>query len=280
MKFIYSSDIHGDNAKYSKLIDLCEKDNVNCLVIGGDLYLNRPDKEKVQPGYITQDLDSFYATLAKKGIECICINGNEDLEQFNELHKSVYSKYPNVHYIDNGMVVQGDVCFIGMGETLDGPGKIKNRMVTEKDYPMQKQFHDECIVEQCTRSLTVDEYRIYREKYLPKMEDVLEKLPKNNTEYKTIYVMHHPPHGVGLDVCPDGFCAGSKAINEFLLNSNAYMSLHGHIHESYKNSGIWKVKFNDCISIQAGQTNLHDKILVYCVIDTDKDFVERYEVEV
>lgn len=280
MKFIYSTDIHGDNAKYKRLIDICEKTDTKCIVLGGDLYPNHPDKVKVQPGYIEKDLNDFFTALEEKGIELVCINGNMDFEQFDDLLKSVVSKHPNVHYVDGDMAIIKDVCFIGTGLTLEGPGMYKNRAVKEKDYPMPNLFHNEVIIDKCTRTLTAEEWKTYREDYLEDMAKKLEALPKNNSDLKTIYIMHQPPFGGKLDVCTNGFCAGSRAIKEFLENSNAYMSLHGHIHESYEESGTWITMHNKCVSIQPGQIVNKEPILVYCMIDTDLHHYTRYEVNV
>ena len=62
----------------------------------------------------------------------------------------------------------------------------------------------------------------------------------------------------------------------FLENSNAYMSLHGHIHESPRVSGLWYNKLNNIICIQPGQTEIGNKEIYYVIVDTDKDGYERF----
>ena len=108
------------------------------------------------------------------------------------------------------------------------------------------------------------------------MEDIVESLPKGEMGDKVIYILHDPPAFSGLDYCNDGCKAGSKAIYNFLKKSKAYLSLHGHIHESYDLSGVWKCKIGETTVIQAGQSELGDKDFVYVIVDTDKDLFERY----
>ena len=110
------------------------------------------------------------------------------------------------------------------------------------------------------------------------MKDILEELPKPTTGNKAIYILHDPPADVGLDYCRDGAKPGSKDIYKFLENSNAYMSLHGHIHESYSLSKKWKAKIGNTIAVQAGQSELNEDYFVYVVVDTDNNICERYVI--
>ena len=57
-----------------------------------------------------------------------------------------------------------------------------------------------------------------------------------------------------------------------------YMSLHGHIHESPKISGLWYNKLGKTICIQPGQTELGEKECYYVIIDTKIDKKDRYEI--
>ena len=102
-------------------------------------------------------------------------------------------------------------------------------------------------------------------------------LPKADDKNKTIYVFHNPPYGIGLDVCADGRQVGSKAMIKFLENSNAYMSLHGHIHESPRMSGLWYNVLGKTICIQPGQTELRNKEMFYVIVDTENNSYEIFK---
>jgi Icc-related predicted phosphoesterase len=70
---------------------------------------------------------------------------------------------------------------------------------------------------------------------------------------KTIYVIHMPPHKLGLDQCFHGAKVGSKAVYDFVLKNQPLLSLHGHIHESPDVTGRWHAKLGNTLCIQPGQ---------------------------
>ena len=63
-------------------------------------------------------------------------------------------------------------------------------------------------------------------------------------------------------------------MTEFLENSNAYMSLHGHIHESPRMSELWHNKLGNTICIQPGQTELLNKEMFYVIVNTENNSYE------
>lgn len=272
MKFIYACDIHGDEYKYEKLLVEAIKQKVKYLVFGGDLLpKNCSDRYNEQKIFIEKFFDNYFTKLKENNIKCICILGNDDLEQLDETFENECNKFDNVFNIDNKKADLEDISFIGLSKVLDHPFGCKDRVVIEENLEMPFQLSKIIYVEKCRNMLSVDEWKEYR-KNVEKMENVLKKLPKATEGKKAIYVFHNPPFGVGLDVCIDKRQVGSKAITDFLTKSNAYMSLHGHIHESYKVTGIWKNELNGTICIQTGQTERGNKDIFYAIIDTDTDY--------
>lgn len=276
MKFIYVSDVHGDNAKYRKLISICQKEGISNIVIGGDLYSRPRDKGENQLSYVRNELNDFFKKCEKNGIRVMFVLGNLDLEQYDGALQEVISRYPFIHYIDKECFEIEDVCFIGMSDTIDGPGNKKNRVTVEDETPMEKQFFDTCYIEKGTREITSEEWAEYRKTNVRKMKDVLAELPKNTSDKKTIYVFHQPPYGVGLDLCADYHAAGSKNVLEFIKKSDAYMSLHGHMHDSYEMSGVWKTRVSGTVVVQTGQYVGTQKKMSFVVIDTETDYCEAF----
>lgn len=275
MKFIYTCDIHGNNKKYEKLIELCNENDIKYLVIGGDLMPKRCDREVVQPIYCREFLDDYFSRLNENGISLLCILGNDDVELVDETFNEICSKHENVYNIDRKRIDIEDISFIGLSNILDNPFFRKDRVLNEVERINQSQLHEEIWVEKSSKKISSNEWFKYRER-LPYMCDVLKELPKS--EKKTVYVMHCPPYGIGLDECNHDFKAGSKDILSFIEKSNAYMSLHGHIHESYELTGVWNKMVNNTIVIQPGQYDLSVDKLVYVIIDTDKNKYIRKEI--
>lgn len=226
MKFIYACDIHGDEYKYEKLLVEAIKQKVKYLVFGGDLLpKNCSDRYNEQKIFIEKFFDNYFTKLKENNIKCICILGNDDLEQLDETFENECNKFDNVFNIDNKKADLEDISFIGLSKVLDHPFGCKDRVVIEENLEMPFQLSKIIYVEKCRNMLSVDEWKEYRKK-VEKMENVLKHLPKATEGKKAIYVFHNPPFGVGLDVCIDKRQVGSKAITDFLTKSNAYMSLH------------------------------------------------------
>lgn len=273
MKFIYFSDIHGDVEKFEKVLKLAIEKNIENIVFGGDLFPKRPEiRESTQKEFINGYLKEFYGKLQKNDIKFIGILGNDDLEIVEEEYYTMIKDFSNVIDIDGKKADIENVSFIGLSKVLDTPFKRKNRIVVENGQEMPEQFSDKIYVK--GNFISIDEWAEMRKTTVPKMEDCLENLPKPTEGSKAIYVLHDPPYGIGLDYCKDGSKPGSKAITKFLENSNAYMSLHGHIHESQKFSGVWNGKIGNTICIQAGQTEFGELPLHYVIVDTEQNTYE------
>lgn len=279
MKFIYASDIHGDMRKYNKLIELCKLNNTDLLVLGGDLLTKTfgDDREQLQREFIANGLKDYCNKLRDNKIRVVSILGNDDMEIIEKEYYKLISSYPNIFDVDNKRVDIDGYNFIGLNKVLDAPFKRKDHVVIEEGMEMPKQNHDQIYVDKCRRIITVDEWRKERLKR-DKMIDCLKRLPEGDEN--TIYILHDPPANVGLDVCRDGDKAGSNDIYKFLNDSKAIMSLHGHIHESYNKSGIWKVDLNGTTAVQAGQTEYGDDLLYYVIVDFDRRDLVRKEIKV
>ena len=278
MKFLYACDIHGDKNKYNKLLEIAKKQNLHYMVWGGDLLPKKYGPRKIiQAEFLDSGFfNEYFTKLQKNNITCVLIPGNDDLERFDKRLNEICESYSNIINVDKTKATVEDITFIGLSNVLDNPFRSKNRVLMEDGLKMEKQLSNEIWIKQDTEVITEDEWRIYREKYVEKMKDVLNKLPKLKNNEKTIYILHDPPYGIGLDDCSVGVKAGSKDIVKFLTKSGAYMSLHGHIHESPKMSGIWKANLGQTICIQPGQTELGEEKMVYAVVDTDNNTAERF----
>lgn len=88
---------------------------------------------------------------------------------------------------------------------------------------------------------------------LPTVEEELNALIKPKNMRKTVYIMHMPPYGVGLDDAGENYKVGSQAIYNFIKTNQPLMTLHGHVHESPVFSAKWFSNIGDTVCIQPGQ---------------------------
>lgn len=276
MKFIYACDIHGDKYKYEKLYEKLIEENIKYLVLGGDLLPKFCHRDIEQLRFINGYLNEYFFKLKEKEIKCICILGNDDLEILDIEFDNICNRHSNVYNIDNNKAEIEDVEFIGLSQVLDHPFGCKDRVVIEDNQQIPNQLSNIIKINKGKEKITIQEWEKYRQEKAIHMEELLNRLPKQNENKKTIYVFHNPPYGIGLDVCADKRQVGSKAITNFLENSNTYMSLHGHIHESPRASGLWYNKLNNVICIQPGQTEIANKETYYVIVDTENNKYERF----
>ena len=279
MRFLYSCDVHGDISKYEKILQKAKDENLEYIVIGGDMLPKKGDRPVIQPEFIKNFLNSYFEKLRNNNIKLIFIPGNDDLEETDTVLNEVCDKYENVFNIDNDILNIDDVAFIGLSKVLDNPFSNKNRVTVEPESKMQQQISNQIYINKRTQIITPEEWAIYREKNVEKMKDVLENLPKPDKSKKAIYILHCPPYGIGLDVCRTKDEVGSKQIRKFLENNDIYMSLHGHIHESYSMSGVWKTELNGTICIQPGQTEYGDLECNCVLIDTKIDEIQLLNIK-
>lgn len=246
----------------------------------GDLLPKKAElRAPIQKRFINGYFKKYLEKLDSENITFIGILGNDDLEINEPDYLEIISNYKNVYNVDNIKADIEDISFIGLSNVLDTPFFRKDRIVIENGQEMPVQLKEIVYVNKCKTPLTVEEWKKYREQNVPKMEDVLENLPKPTKGHKGIYIFHDPPYGIGLDNCKNGEEVGSKSMAEFLKNSNAYMSLHGHIHESPQISGNWYGKLGNTICIQPGQSEYKCPQLHYVVIDTDTNKYELKSIE-
>ena len=199
------------------------------------------------------------------------LNLDDDLEIVEPDFIQMISNLSNVVYIDEKKADIEGISFIGLSKVLDTPFMRKDRIVVEEGQEMPEQLKETIYINKCHDVVGIDEWRELRKTSVKKMEDVLENLPKPTPGNKAVFIFHDPPYGIGLDNCKNGEIVGSKAIVDFLIQSKAYMSFHGHIHESPDISGKWFNYLEKTICIQPGQTEYGNEKLHYVLVDTDKD---------
>lgn len=234
----------------------------------------------LQKRFINGYFNEYMNKLNSDGIRFIGILGNDDLEIIEPDYLEMISKYKNIYNVDGEKLDIDGISFIGFSKVLDTPFFRKDRIVIEKNQEMPKQLKEVVYVNKCQEPLTVEEWREYRTKNVKYMEDELNNLPKPTEGYKGIFIFHDPPFGIGLDNCKDGDKVGSKAMSEFIKNSNCYMSFHGHIHESPKISGNWFGKLGNTICIQPGQSEYKQLELRYVIVDTEEDTYDLKVTEI
>ena len=276
MRFIYSTDIHGDKEKYEKLLELATSSGVQNLVIAGDLLpKNAQDRETLQREFIQGWFKDYLRRLQEAQIRFIAFLGNDDVEAIEEDYLAMIAEFDNVFDVNKKKTDIEDCSFIGLSEVLDTPFFRKTRVTIEDGQKMPVQRHDEIEFGKDKIKMTTTEWEEFRMHNIPKMDELLAGLPEVTEGQKGIFVFHCPPYGIGLDVCKDGDVVGSKEMLAYIQEKQPYMSFHGHIHEASRISGKWYANVGQTICMNCGQSEFGQKDLHIALIDTERGLYKR-----
>lgn len=268
MRLLFVTDLHGCRWKYDRLIEAALGSQADVVINGGDM-LSRD--LFAQDAFITHHLNAHFAQVDAAGIHYLCYLGNDDLSIFDELLEETCERYGFVTCLAQRRHVIGGVEFVGLNWVVDYPFRLKDRcrMDTE-DYVFQEQFGTG-LLSTPTGWEEMEDWFSYA-RTLPTMEDELNRLVRPEHMAQSVYVLHMPPYGLGLDECWDDRRVGSRAVYNFLLAHQPKFSLHGHIHESPEVSGRWYAQLGNTICIQPGQL----EPFTYVTIDLDTMTFDRH----
>lgn len=277
MKFLYATDIHGDEKKYEKALEIAKKENIHYIVTGGDL-LPPKNRIKTQVPFMQGFLNDYFNKLEDNNITFIFIPGNDDLLICDPYYDKLEREHKNVYNINRKSLKIEDCEFIGFDLILDTPHDSKERIITEEGFIPEKQRDPYFTLSIPIPKKHYENWEEVRDNYLPYMKDILATLPEPDQNYKTIYITHYPPTDLGFGVVKNSDRrVGSKDIKTFFEEKQPYLTFHGHVHESADlPEGNWIGKIGETTSFQPGQTHMGEE-LIYIIIDTDKDDFKRFK---
>ncbi len=90
-----------------------------------------------------------------------------------------------------------------------------------------------------------------------------ERIKELLVEKADILVSHSPPYGI-LDLAGGSHHVGSKAVLEYIKSSKPFLTLHGHIHESWGFENV-----DGTVVVNAG-SQAYEGVLRYAIIDIDE----------
>lgn len=259
MKLLHTSDLHGSQEKYGKLLKFAIKNKVDIIDLAGDCLPGR-DPLIERQGMFCMWLKDWMQQATDEGIHVVYILGNDDLLVMDKVMQDYTKPNPLVHWVDNEAVKIGDFIFTGMSYVKDLPYGLKDRARLDypNDNPMDILQPPKAFLTEWTDSgeaswkeMPVEKWIQYI-KVIPTLYDLLHQLPVIDWE-KTVLITHDPPYGIGLDVTNSEEQVGSKAVLDFIELKQPYLTLHGHIHESPLRTGIWNVTVGETLCVQVGQ---------------------------
>lgn len=287
-KILYTSDIHGNELQYSKLIEFSKKTFPDAIILGGDIA----PKSFLINNFIEGQREFFKNKFQKLMTELknsspdskiFLMMGNDDCSTNLDVLKLGDPKlYKIIHNKRIKLTKEFDI--IGYSYVPITPFGIKD---WEK-YDLSKFPKNLKDIYSNRKKLN---YRLDGKKstksgwkpflFNPKMEslDSIQKdLSKNlftKKSDKTVYVFHSPPDNTNLDQIGRKIHVGSIAIKSFIEYNQPYLTLHGHIHETVDVSGNFKDKVGKTLCFSSGNYDTSNKLSVLLFDLYNPNKVER-----
>jgi Icc-related predicted phosphoesterase len=273
MKILYTTDLHGNQHYYNLTWKKAVEHKVDMIINGGDLLPKINPIFKRQPRFIKNLERQYFPKIEKAGIHYLCCMGNDDLRIYDDQFDQACNQFEFIHNIAQRKFEIGGLEFIGMNYVSDYPFELKDRCrMDKKGFVFPIQNGPGCFSSEGGHLDNIEDW-VSLAQSLPTIEDELKALPRPKDMKKAVYVIHMPPAGLGLDVCSNRNRPASKAVFDFILDEQPLLSLHGHIHESYIMTGIWKAPLGETICVQPGQGGMHP---VFVLIDTNTMEMKRH----
>ena len=245
MKFIYSTDLHGDIRKYDTVYETALEHEIDLIHLGADILPKGPAILKRQKTFIKGYLRDFYSRCKEKGITVLASFGNDDIPT----RLPYFNQYAQV--LDHRPYSKEGYRFIAYSFVPDYPFGLK--CACKLDHPGWKfteTYSDEPVEVGSNGLYTIEDVQ----KYFKNKGTIEEDLQKVSADSNTIAAIHCPPQGLEMDLCENGHRVGSKAILDWIIRERPLLVLSGHIHEAPRfNGGIWKAVTGRTTVIQPGQ---------------------------
>lgn len=267
MKFVFVTDIHGNEKSYQNLFKLAEERDVGAIVFGGDILpmpLSADSFAAGQHGFIDAFLRPAIEDFRRRNkTELYLMLGNDDAsecaDELERLERDGLAKYIHMRVHEFGNLSIYGYSFVPLThfgikdwEKFDTADQIPPRMASPPFFTQKEGV------------MTIDIERDIRPRGT--IEEDFERISSATNPSRTIYVTHTPPYDTALDIIFDGRHVGSKPLRSFIEKTQPPLTLHGHIHESPSRSGRIFDKIGNTICINPGDSTGGLKALL---LDTD-----------
>ncbi len=280
MTAFFVSDLHGKRDRYLKLFDRIISDKPNAVFFGGDLFPSFKEMLKEENNFFEDffvpNFENLKQVLKDEYPQVFVILGNDDPKiEESKFKDTKYSEYWN--YINNSKALFDDFEIYGYSYIPPTP-------FINKDWELYdvSRYVDPGCIHPIEGKRSVDPERDIEFSTIKKD---IEVLVRGFNPQKSIFLFHSPPYQTNLDRAalddmyfehvPLDVNIGSIAIKEFIEETQPYLTLHGHVHESTCITGNWMQITGNTISFNAAIDS--DKLSII-IIDLNNPKNGRQEI--
>lgn len=277
---LFASDLHGITARYEKLFTAIRERKPSAVLLGGDLLPHALIKKHTS-GFPAADFVLSYLRPALSDLKeqmkeayplIAVIMGNDDPraeeENFLSLQESGLWQY-----IHNRSILHRGFTITGYAYVPPTPFALKDW----ERYDVSRYVDPGCShPDEGKRTAPVDPNET---EWSTIAQDLL-RLSSGVEMSRSVWLFHSPPYQTGLDRAaldnvffdhvPLDVHVGSIAIKRFIESEQPLLTLHGHIHESSRITGIWKEKLGQTIAVNAAAEKGE-----FCLISFEPDKPEE-----
>ena len=256
-RVVYTADLHGELEFYRAAGEAALRRDAAALILGGDLCPGTPsashlDLPESQPEFLRREVRPLVESWksAHPRLRVFAIPGNDDCQ--------------TILAALDGMEAEGLIENLhGHARSLDtftlvGLAFVPPTPFSIKDFERRDSDRDDTVGPQLARSFLgtrrgfeeIPDFGAYL-RSRPSLEEELERLPASDP-LRTIAVIHAPPFGTRCDVLFDGSHIGSKSLRRWIEQRQPLLTLHGHIHESPRQSGAFFDRLGATLAINPG----------------------------
>jgi len=264
----FVSDLHGNLDRYEKLFNQIKIEKPDAVFFGGDLlphaFKKLENYDDFTTDFLFPQLHELKNVLKEKFPQVFLIFGNDDARVEEEIFQEE-SKKGLFHYINQKKVYLNDYPVFGYSFVPPTPFQLKD---WEK-YDVSRYVDPGCIhPTEGSRTIETTEDIEYAT-----IKNDLEILTENEDLSNAIFLFHSPPYktnldratldGVKVDHVPMDVHVGSIAIKRFIEDKQPYITLHGHIHESTRLTGLWKEQIGNTVSFNAAHDGPKLSLIIF-----------------
>jgi len=274
-KILYTSDIHGNEVQYQKLVDYAVKISADTIIIGGDIAPKRRLADNyigVQRQFFEHSLPKLLHPLKEKlpDSKLFLMMGNDDCKANSDmLEKYSPDLYQLIHGKRINLTKEFDI--MGYSYVPITPFGIKDWEKFDlsnvppnlnEEYENRKRTNYRLYGFKSTKSGWKEfQFSQDMEKQDSIQKDLSNKMFQQNPN-RTVYVIHTPPNQTNLDQILTKNHVGSIAVRLFIEDYQPYSTLHGHIHETVDVSGNFKDNIGKTLCLTSGNHDAGTKLAV------------------